>query len=93
MRTFFVQMFTIVVTCYSLQNLKDIECKTYCKSSQGYDSGVYTNEQCWCANKISQERLDEKKLIVPSKRKPSKVSSIVPYNFPFDEITKLPWED
>lgn len=82
----------LLVSCYTYVQLKDIECKTFCKSAQGYDSGVYTNESCWCANKISDDRIQEKKLLLPKKKGKSKYSTIIPYNIPDEEITKLPWE-
>jgi hypothetical protein len=87
------RFFLVAVTCFSFAQLKDVECKTYCKTAAGYDSGVYVAEKCWCADVISQDRLSEKKLSVPkkvSKARPSSPS--IPYA-PSEDITKLPWED
>ena len=82
----------VFAICYTMTDLKDIECKTWCKLN-GYDSGVYTKEQCWCANKINEERIKEKKIFLPKKKTKSKYSTIIPYNIPDEEITKLPWEE
>jgi hypothetical protein len=53
--------------CYSYVQLKDVECKTYCKTAIGYLSGIFVNGQCWCADKISVEKMNEKKVLLPRK--------------------------
>lgn len=86
----YINTILVFAMCYTLNDLKDIECKTWCKMNS-YDSGVFTKEQCWCADKVEQERISEKKLNLP-KKNTKKQSSFVPWNYPFQEITKLPWE-
>lgn len=58
----------IALGLYTFDDLKNVECKTYCKTSVGYDSGVYTNGACWCANKINEEKLADKKILLPNKK-------------------------
>lgn len=51
--------------CYTYVQLKDMECKTFCKTSAGYVSGVFIRGQCWCADKVTAERIENKKIVLP----------------------------
>ena len=89
------RFFLVAATCFTYSQLLDVQCKTYCKTAAGYDSGLYVESTkiCWCADIISQDRLSEKKLSIPKKVLKSRPSSpSIPYA-PSEDITKLPWED
>jgi len=66
--------------CYSYVQLKDVECKTYCKTAAGYLSGVFVDDQCWCADKIKVETLNEKRLVIPSRV--NKIGKSEPFVYP-----------
>jgi len=58
----------VALGCYTYVQLKDAECKVYCKTSAGYDSGIFVGDRCWCADKISDEKIQNKILVAPSKQ-------------------------
>lgn len=88
------------IACFSLADLKNVECRAYCRFSAGYDSGVFSlkRKQCLCLDLIDDERLENKRIILPGKigrsksmgafsehRPESTGETVVPY--------RLPWED
>jgi len=90
------------VICYTFSQLKNVECKSYCRFYAGYDTGVYVENinKCFCQDEIDQERLTEKRLILPSKSikrtedveyNPSDIPQSLPEEpkIPF----RLPWEN
>jgi hypothetical protein len=94
-------LFSAVITCYTYSQVRDAECKLYCRLNT-YDSGLYVevNNRCWCANVIPDDRLLEKRLSMPKKISEVKISSPpfqsqiqIPYKFPDNDVVKLPWED
>lgn len=93
-----------LILCFTEIDLKNVECRSYCRFHLGYDSGLYQEKEkvCFCLDKIGQERLEEKKLTLPKKLNKTFVSDNYEYN-PADipqsepeikiEIPyKLPWE-
>jgi hypothetical protein len=84
----------LIALCFSLDQLRDAECKIYCRTSAGYDSGMWIVKQrrCWCGDLMDQERLSEKKIMAPKKITRVRKSVFnVPMSFPSENF-KLPWE-
>jgi hypothetical protein len=90
----FAHALSLAVVCYSLAQLRDAECKIYCRTSAGYDSGMWIVKQsaCWCGDYMSQTRMSEKKIMAPKKLTKAKKSFFtVPMSVTSDDF-KLPWE-
>lgn len=84
----------LLALCFTLDQLKDAECKVFCRSAAGYDSGMWIVKQkrCWCGDLMDQERMSEKKISAPKKIAKVKKSVFnVPMSFPSEDF-KLPWE-
>lgn len=91
----------LIATCFTLVDLKNVECRSYCKFYAGYDTGVYVEKtnKCFCQDEVESERLNEKRLFVPSKIVKTDAYEYNPADIPKEEepqeVTipyKLPWE-
>lgn len=90
----------LIVACFSLIDLRNVECRSYCRFYAGYDSGVFSAklDKCLCLDQIDNERLSDKRLLLPSKIKRTKASEVFsehqPESVPDVKVPyKLPWED
>jgi hypothetical protein len=90
----------LAIACFSLADLRNVECRSYCRFSAGYDSGIFSKrlEKCLCLDRIDNERLSEKRIILPGRIIKSKDSiGFVEHNPEMTEDVKvpykLPWED
>ena len=86
------------LTCFTALDMRTVECRSYCRFAAGYDDGIVNaKSQCYCVDKIDEERTSEKRLILPKKRvqreqedtryeyRPEEIPDVVvPY--------RLPWE-
>lgn len=90
-----------VVTCFTLAQLKNVECRSFCRYYAGYDSGLYVEEsnKCYCQDEVEAEQLQEKRLILPKKVKEENYEynpADTPVSEPEPEVVtipyKLPWE-
>lgn len=89
------------IACFSLADLKTVECRSYCRYAAGYDGGIFSvkRNKCLCIDQIDDERLEEKRLILPNKAKPRSSLGLFVEHKPEQvmggvEIPyKLPWED
>lgn len=94
MRSVAQALVLLVAVCFSLDQIRDAECKTYCRTAAGYDSGMWIVKQrrCWCGDLMDQERLSDKKIMAPKKvNKVRKTSFMVPMSVPSEDF-RLPWE-
>lgn len=90
------------ITCFTAMDIRTVECRSYCRYAAGYDDGIIIKEsQCYCLDRIEEERLGEKKLILPKKMvkptvedtrfeyKPEEIPDSIPDSvIPY----RLPWE-
>lgn len=96
-----MKRWVLAVACLTLVDVKTIECRSYCRYAAGYDGGIFSNRRnkCVCMDEIDNERLEEKRLILPNKPKPRASLGLfvehLPENVPSEPQIpfKLPWED
>lgn len=80
----------LMVVCFTLAQLQSSNCRLYCRMSN-YDSGVYQNKRCWCADKMAADVLKDKRLNIPAA--PKIEASYYETSFPEHRPDiVLPWE-
>lgn len=87
------RFFVVAAVCFNFVQVQDAKCKVFCRSAAGYDSGLFveSTQSCWCANRITDERLNEKRLNLPSKGLRTGLSATA-VREPLPPM-RLPWED
>lgn len=91
----------MLAICFTIVQLKNVECASFCRYYAGYDTGVYVEatNKCYCQDEVEAEQLQEKRLIMPSKVKqesyeynPADTPVIEPEPQEVTVPYKLPWE-
>ena len=91
----------LLAICFTVAQMKSVQCASFCKFYAGYDTGVYVEalNKCFCQDEVDLERLEEKRLVLPKKTKEDDYEynpADVPGSDPEPQVItvpyKLPWE-
>jgi hypothetical protein len=73
------------VACVPLQDVQkmvaDAKCETYCRHA-GYDSGKYSDKNCFCLDQVEFERAIQKRIIIPRRAAKRPSGSSLPMTAP-----------